>query len=1199
MNKKIIRILSAFLTVLFLLSSFCALTVTVDAAATTDPDEEEPLDLSSIDYLNEVYRNPQEKLDTMTLFASKYNFDLYFNDYTGEAALVDKTTGEIMLTNPYDVASSVGAVTKKSEILSQIVIRFTDNTGSVQNFDSYTQAAKRKQISVEKIKGGVRVEYILGDENSRKLVPRMISKNSFENLILAPMAKTLGTDNYWYIKLSQGFYVYYDYEEFKDNEVMRNQIVKEYPIVETIPIYVFAEDALASEINKMEELIKQYAPDYSFEQMEIDYAEVGYDSTADVSPVFKMALEYFINEDGLSVRLPANGIRFNSSLYKIESISVLPYLGCGNSANEGYTFFPDGSGTLFDFQELANAQETTIRSKIYGTDFAYYSLTGKYQKPLRYAVFGVHEQQQYFQYSATITETDEEGVITSYDEDVTIGASVKDYKTLVTDLYKDKTTALKSEITSYTRDVGYLGVLEEGEALTEIATYHAGSKSDYHSIMTFFNPRPKDTYNQTGAVSVSGGSSWTVISARKYSGNYKVRYIMLHDPALAAAAHVTGSFATDYNGMALAYRNYLLGNEQIARLTASDVQKNIPLFIKTFGALETQENILTVPVTVLKPLTSFADIQKMNDDLNENGVKNVIYQMKGYSKGGLWSAVPYNLHWAKSVGGSAGFKKLLDYAEDINASSDTHIGIYPDFDFQWISSTPAFDGLNLKKHAIKAIDNRYTSHREYRPTMQQYVGYGELAVSPAYFEHFYTKLLKKYLKFDVTGISVSTLGETLNSDFDKKEPYNREDNKKFTKDAFAYLQEQVGSVMTSGGNSYCWPYIDYLVEAPLESSNYVVSSRNVPFFGMVMHGYLQYAGSAANMEGNSADSILKALENGGSLYYILSYENTEILKEDFLYSEYYSVNYDIWKESVSESYNELNGLMADLQTKLIINHEFLTGRRVPDSDELLADLAAELEAAAKAEAEARESERVATIKAINDARVDAIVADETLAQTLETLTAAMDKVNSTKLTADGRYSNLLFQIENYGGDLEHKAVKSALDTYGKAVVTLLNELAKWTPYEATCQDAVAKAEAAVEFLQNAEEVSDELANEAKAHLDNAKALLVSVMDIQNTLKTYKTEAIETALAAGVDESLLSGSSSTDTEPVFEEEEPEPFDKYLSDDGHIVAVTYGGKNGDDNARYRTFILNYNTYSVVIDYEGYLYTVPADSYAVINW
>ena len=65
-----------------------------------------------------------------------------------------------------------------------------------------------------------------------------------------------------------------------------------------------------------------------------------------------------------------------------------------------------------------------------------------------------------------------------------------------------------------------------------------------------------------------------------------------------------------------------------------------------------------------------------------------------------------------------------------------------------------------------------------------------------------------------------------------------------------------------------------------------------------------------------------------------------------------------------------------------------------------------------------------------------------------------------------------------------------------------------------------------------------------------------------------------------------------------DEEEEEASRYLSDDGRIVSVTYGDKNADGSySAYKTFILNYNNFSVSVEYDGVTYTIPAYGYVIV--
>ena len=192
-------------------------------------------------------------------------------------------------------------------------------------------------------------------------------------------------------------------------------------------------------------------------------------------------------------------------------------------------------------------------------------------------------------------------------------------------------------------------------------------------------------------------------------------------------------------------------------------------------------------------------------------------------------------------------------------------------------------------------------------------------------------------------MSIASLGSALNSDFDEDDPYNRENNKDYTIRAFDDLENAGYSLMTDSGNAYTWGYVDHLINMDLDSSRYVKSGASVPFLGAVLHGYVQFAGTPLNEEGDTDYAILKAIENGAGLYFILSYQNVSELKEDTYLSQYYGIRYDIWKEDMIEYYKELNDLLKDVQLNVIVNHEFLPSERVLNLDELEADLADKLQ----------------------------------------------------------------------------------------------------------------------------------------------------------------------------------------------------------------------------------------------------------------
>ncbi|MBQ3101229.1 MAG: hypothetical protein IJC50_09585 [Clostridia bacterium] len=933
MKKLSVRFLSAVLALLMLVGSF-SLGVFADddtsssAGSSTDSaatgEEESNVDQNEVkarQYVNTVYEAREEKLYTMTLMQRAYGYELYLDEFSGEVACKNLLTGDIVFTNPYDVGSSPSSRQIKEQLLSQIMLTFSDSTGSKTEFNSFKDAASKGQIRTKNLRNGVRVEYSLGDEEVRYLVPQYIKKERYETLIQPHIE---ASDNN---RAKLQFKAYYVLQNPYD-ETLSVRAVKEmqlqYPITEKMAIYIFDTQASARELHDIEDYIKKYCPDYTYATLEEDHQITGYVSTQKAPPLFKMALEYYLDEEGLQVRLPANGIRFDEDEYTLHSIKILPYFGAGANPNEGYTFIPDGSGALFSFSELAGTA-VNITGKVYGTDYAYHEIGTTKSETVRLPVYGVVEnyvgsKASLYRYWVEASGVDEDGnALESHWE-------------------------IGSEYTDVEEDRGFFAIIEEGDALASITTTHGGAQHKYNSVYTEFRPRPSDSYNLSASISIADDTVWTIVSDRKYSGSYKIRIVMLTDKDNAESLGLTEDqyYECSYVGMAKAYRDYLENKGTITRKENSG--ENIPLYIESFGALDTASTFLSFPTTVRTALTTFDNVKTMYDDLAAEGITNINFRLTGFANGGMHSSVPNGVDFEKSVGGNKGYEELLDYAEEKD------FGVFPDFDFSYATSDAAFDGFSYKKDATRTIDNRYSQKRLYYSSYQETLTTGQICISPSVFSKFYGNVSEDLTKMGTTNISVSTLGSDLNSDFDEDEPYNREDSKELVTNLLAAMSEDYAEIMLDAGNAYTWQYADHILNVNLDSSHYNYASHSVPFIGMVLHGYVNFSGSPTNMASDTQYETLKMIENGALPYFTLSYDNTALLKEDNALSKYYSVAYQIWKDDLVDTYNNLNDLLGGVQDATIVNHEFLDGERIPDEDELQADAEAKAEAEAEAKA---------------------------------------------------------------------------------------------------------------------------------------------------------------------------------------------------------------------------------------------------------
>ena len=1329
------KLISAILAVVLLVG-----TLALEVGAALDPiymldDSGKPID-GVIDYTATVkqyltteneFKTDAEKLSTMTLKYEKNGYQLWADEFTGEVATVNLASGQILFSNPRDIGSKNATSSSKADnaikydLMSQILVDYeevtTDATGTL---NSFKEAAMNGQIDVKTIKNGLRVEYTIGREDTKYLVPRLIEKTRFEENILKVIAAEfapkwgLSVEDYMLVAETKAmdmdyakvraFYSLKDpnAEDVTDQDllVMQNEFeITKKPYGDGLmAVYVCDKNITPKNLSEVETRIKTYCPLYTFEQLDYDHTLTDYETNDKAPPLFKMALEYRLDEFGLTVRLPANGIRFNETEYRLTGVTILPWMGAGSNDNTGYAFYPDGSGAIFRFEDNTAKKNLKIDGSIYGQDFAYHNITASHREAIRYPVFGIVKNRE-------LTSAELEGE----NNNDTTNNTPPGVEEGTTD---DTSTQDKVELTpeQKTLSSGFLAILEEGDSLAKVELLFYNAVCKYDTVRFTVNPRPKDTYILSDAVSVGENKEVDVVSKRKYVGDYKIRYIMLTDDEIAAEKNITNYYEPSWLGMARAYRDYLTSpystgtqneskDKQVSvlnALTAQDVKEDIPLYIETFGSMNTIKKVLSVPVNTKVALTSFDDVKAMYKKLSEEaGIDNVNFKLTGYYNGGMYSSVPYKLKFEKSVGGKKGFESLLADAKANN------YGVYLNFDFVYSASkaTKMFDGLSNSRDLVRAIDDRYVSKQYYSATRQSYTSYFELAISPSRYTYFYDKVSKEYLSYNPIGISLSTLASDLNSDFDEDDPYNRDDSKKFTSELFDRMNKDYGSVMADSANAYTWQYVDHMINVAVDSSRLVKASNSVPFLGVVLHGYVQFAGTPMNMEGNIGYAMLKAIENGSGIYFILSYDNTELLKNDVQFSQYYSVRYDIWFDELAERYDAVNDVLKDLQLKLIIDHEFLIGERVPDENEIAADKAEE---DAKLEAEKlakEEAERINRINQIREGRYSALSnTEKNLADTLKMVARFNDTLAEDGTVTKQGYINVL---KNHLANLEaldylNAVVKAeedlkiaeeefapinaeytALDEEYQRINSLFvkadgdlkkdpdNEAKKQLRddlYNQRREANAAKREKQVDYdnakgkVDKAKKTYDDLIKNTdlteltKVHKEvgdyietfiKYKNLLEKDMDnmnvayeeitkrdangnyvhsdtvvndinvkyqaMQNAAKSL-TDAIDsvmneykamydTIIKYCPDQDYLTEEEESEEDKVDDEKKDEGYvyTKYTSDDGNIIAVTYG--DGEDTP-YRTFILNYNFFDITTKYNGKDYTVKAFSYAIVE-
>jgi hypothetical protein len=353
-------------------------------------------------------------------------------------------------------------------------------------------------------------------------------------------------------------------------------------------------------------------------------------------------------------------------------------------------------------------------------------------------------------------------------------------------------------------------------------------------------------------------------------------------------------------------------------------EDDIKLYMDLLGAITTAGKFLGMPIEEQTALTTFEDAKIIYQELKEAGISNQVIRYLGWMNGGLRATAPAKIKVEKVLGGEAALKELVSYLQGEGRE------IFFDIDFSYLNRMESFDGFDMDWHTSKTIDNKPAFLKTYNPVTQSFNEGRAFVLSPYSITEFYGEIKDKYTSFFGEGeksISLGSLGFALNSSQDEDRPLNREDSKNEIIGALEQIAKDYNNVLVENGNYYTWQYANNVLDIPLDSSNRRTTTDEIPFLGIVLHGYMNYAGEAINLAGDYEYTLLKTIENGANPYFVLGYENISSLKTNG-FSEYYAVEYGIWKESIIEEYNKLNTVLAPLQNHTISSHEILDNRIV-------------------------------------------------------------------------------------------------------------------------------------------------------------------------------------------------------------------------------------------------------------------------------
>lgn len=424
----------------------------------------------------------------------------------------------------------------------------------------------------------------------------------------------------------------------------------------------------------------------------------------------------------------------------------------------------------------------------------------------------------------------------------------------------------------------FLTVIENGAAYGDIVAYPAGVSTDFNWISSQFHYRYE--YYQPTSKSMNGIN---VYQKKPNKFDIKLRYMFLkNDDA-------------DYVGMAKRYQKYLVETDQLKKLADKTEVR-----LEFLGG-EVKKGLLWDSVI---PMTEINRIPQFTSELKKNDVNQMFVIYKGWSKGGLTGTLPSKFPFEKKLGSTD------DVKETTASLKKSHIPIYFYTDY-----TKAYEGANGfsgSKEVAKKISSEIVSLQEGEKKVYYLSPWKSLEMAK--------EDIPQYKEEGINNLAIDSSGYKLFSDYSKAHASRRVDTIETYQKLFHQLKDKMGNIALYQPNVYALDSIDRYLDMPMYSSNYVFTTDTVPFFQIVLKGYLPYYAPFSNFNADPEEQVLRMIEYGAYPSFLLTDQPSHLLVKTPS-KDVYTSEFSIWKEEIVNEYKLVKQSLGEVEGATIVDRE--------------------------------------------------------------------------------------------------------------------------------------------------------------------------------------------------------------------------------------------------------------------------------------
>lgn len=449
--------------------------------------------------------------------------------------------------------------------------------------------------------------------------------------------------------------------------------------------------------------------------------------------------------------------------------------------------------------------------------------------------------------------------------------------------------AARLPVFGISRGGGLLAVIDKNESAAYIEANSVGAVSSMANVCASFTYRQMDT-------ALIAGKDWnyneyTVVNEQPASRDMGLRILPLDN------GH------SSYSDMAVAYREYLLKAGKLTPLTENE---QLDGAVEFFGKTTERRSFFGIPYNHAIAATTFDEAADILKDLSEAGSGRLGTFLYGFGSTGY----PKNENWNSTVGGKKGYDRLL--------SAQANNGIIYNVQNFLYEENPSFLWLRQKKFA-RSLDRDYLLKNRY--SLSTYGISNDGSARHGLTAAELTKRLGRFLEKQPTregaGLALEYIGADLYSDYAENSYTERQE----MLETICNLLEQGAQrpLAADGGNAYLLGSVRTLYEIPTSSSCYDCAPYSVPFYTMVLHGYVNLMAVPLNMEADEETAFLQCIEAGAlPNFRVTARENIQLVDTSF--SFLYNTGYAGIRDSMKEKFRVTAELYQGLLDQPIVSH---------------------------------------------------------------------------------------------------------------------------------------------------------------------------------------------------------------------------------------------------------------------------------------